>query len=226
MKTIFYCLIILLISKSVKSQEYRFTEVIEEHDDGNTTFKIKFNDATNGLLVKDEKEEFYVENGRHSNNFEGPYNKDAAIVVLYKKLHPEIYTNHSTGAGVNGGVNRAGTGDVNSAGISNNGSSNSEGWYEEYYGGEKRIIMTAPDGSRYYLGPNGGRVYVYKNGVHTKKTDSEKRSREENLATQSSSGQRLKKDGTPDRRYKESRSSKTGSFGNKSSSKSSGRSGG
>jgi hypothetical protein len=218
MKTIFYCLIILLISKSVKSQEYRFTEVIEEHDDGNTTFKIKFNDATNGLLVKDEKEEFYVENGRHSNNFEGPYNKDAAIVVLYKKLHPEIYTNHSTGAGVNGGVNPSG--------ISNNGSSNSEVGYEEYYGGVNRIIMTAPDGSRYYLDSNGRRVYVYKNGVHTKKTDAEKRSREENLATQSSSGQRLKKDGTPDRRYKENRSSKTGSFGNKSSSKSSGRSGG
>ena len=211
MKTLIYCFIVLLISTSVKSQQQEkkseitnkvYSEEMQNEENGRQTFKIKFEDGKTGLLVKVWDRDYYIEK-------EGPYKKDDAINILYKKLHPE--TNQLNGTnnygGVGGGAN----------------------YSEEKYNGITRKIFTNPDGSKYYEDDKGNKVYVYKNGKVLKKSDNEKRAAKEKLAkqnaTQSSSGQRLKKDGTPDRRYKENRSSKTGSFGN-SSSKSSGRSGG
>ena len=53
---------------------------------------------------------------------------------------------------------------------------------EEYYGGMKRKIYIAPDGSKYYEGPSGRKVYVEKNGVTIQKTDAIKKAEKEEIA--------------------------------------------
>lgn len=84
----------------------------------------------------------------------------------------------------------------------------------ENYAGQNRKIMITSDGSKYYLGPSGKKVYVEKNGVKTMKTDDEKKANKQKLANQKAiqSQNRTKTKG----------SGKTGSYGNSSSSKKSG----
>jgi hypothetical protein len=101
------------------------------------------------------------------------------------------------------------------AGVYYTGDSSKDKFYgEDYYGGEKRNIMVAPDGSRYYLGPSGRRVYVYKNGQVKIKNDAQKKADKQKSANQKAiqSQNRTKTKG----------SGKTGSYGNSSSSKKSG----
>jgi hypothetical protein len=101
------------------------------------------------------------------------------------------------------------------AGVYYTGDSSKDKFYgEDYYGGEKRKIMVAPDGSRYYLGPSGRRVYVFKNGVTKIKNDAEKKADKQRLANKNAV--------QPQNRSTTKTSGKTGSYGNSSSSKKSG----
>lgn len=101
------------------------------------------------------------------------------------------------------------------AGVYYTGDSSNDKFYgEDYYGGEKRKIMVAPDGSRYYLGPSGRRVYVYKNGQVKIKNDAQKKADKQKLANQKAI--------QPQNRTTSKSSGKTGSYGNSSSSKKSG----
>jgi len=108
-------------------------------------------------------------------------------------------------------------GDDNSeyAGVYYTGDSSNDKYYgEDYYGGEKRKIMVAPDGSRYYLGPSGRRVYVYKNGQVKIKNDAQKKADKQKSANQ--------KAVQPQNRTSSKSSGKTGSYGNSSQKKSGG----